>query len=94
MGAARVADRHHGPGRPRRERGGTRSLLLDDQQRVTTLYGLVRGRPPALFEGDEGAFTGLRFTVETESFEFYGPVEMNDDPRWIDVTRGSSSRSR
>jgi hypothetical protein len=66
--------------------GGTRSLLLDGQQRVTTLYGLVRGRPPAFFEGDEGAFTGLRFNVETESFEFYGPVKMKDDPRWIDVT--------
>lgn len=65
---------------------GNRSLLLDGQQRVTTLYGIVRGRPPAFFEGDEGAFTGLRFNVETESFEFYGPVKMKDDPRWIDVT--------
>ena len=25
---------------------GTRSLLLDGQQRVTTLYGVVRGTPP------------------------------------------------
>jgi hypothetical protein len=65
---------------------GTRALLLDGQQRVTTLYGLVRGRPPAFFEGDPGAFSGLRFNVETESFEFYGPVKMKDDPRWIDVT--------
>src|SRR3954468_3189269 len=32
--------------------GGTRSLLLDGQQRVTTLYGIVRGTPPAFFEGD------------------------------------------
>jgi len=28
---------------------GTRSLLLDGQQRVTTLYGIVRGTPPACF---------------------------------------------
>ncbi|QJY49840.1 GmrSD restriction endonuclease domain-containing protein [Pseudonocardia broussonetiae] len=65
---------------------GTRSLLLDGQQRVTTLYGLIRGRPPAFFDGDAEAFSGLRFNVETESFEFYGPVKMKDDPRWIDVT--------
>lgn len=65
---------------------GTRSLLLDGQQRVTTLYGVVRGRPPAFFEGDPEAFRGLRFNVETEAFEFYGPVKMKDDPRWIDVT--------
>jgi uncharacterized protein with ParB-like and HNH nuclease domain len=60
---------------------GTRSLLLDGQQRVTTLYGLIRGRPPAFFDGDAEAFSGLRFNVETESFEFYGPVKMKDDPR-------------
>jgi hypothetical protein len=66
--------------------GGNRSLLLDGQQRVTTLYGIVRGRPPAFFDGDPSTFSGLRFNVETEAFEFYGPVKMKDDPHWIDVT--------
>ena len=65
---------------------GTRSLLLDGQQRVTTLYGVVRGTPPAFFEGDLEAFRNLRFNVETEAFEFYGPVKMKDDPLWVDVT--------
>jgi hypothetical protein len=65
---------------------GTKLLLLDGQQRVTTLYGIIRGRPPSFFEGDPDAFRGLRFNVETEAFEFYGPVKMKDDPRWIDVT--------
>ena len=65
---------------------GSRSLLLDGQQRVTTMYGVIRGRPPAFFEGDPDAFHGLRFNVETEAFEFYGPVKMKDDPRWIDIT--------
>ena len=65
---------------------GTRSLLLDGQQRVTTLYGIVRGRPPAFFEGDPQAFRNLRFNVETEAFEFYGSVKMKDDPLWVDVT--------
>jgi len=63
-----------------------RVLILDGQQRVTSLYGISRGRPPAFFQGDEKAFFGLRFNVEDETFEFYGPAKMRDDPRWIDVT--------
>jgi len=67
--------------------GGVRLLLLDGQQRITSLYGVIRGRPPAFFEGDPSAFTGLRFNVEDESFEFYAPLKMRDDIRWVDVTR-------
>nr|PZN38767.1 MAG: hypothetical protein DIU60_22335 [Actinomycetota bacterium] len=67
--------------------GGVRLLLLDGQQRITSLYGVIRGRPPAFFEGDKSAFTGLRFNVEDESFEFYTPTKMRDDVRWVDVTR-------
>ena len=37
---------------------GQKQLLLDDQQRVTTLYGLIRGQAPSFFEGDPAAFTG------------------------------------
>ncbi|MFI5958552.1 DUF262 domain-containing protein [Cryptosporangium sp. NPDC051539] len=66
--------------------GGIRQLLLDGQQRVTSLYGVTRGQPPAFFEGDPAAFTGLRFHVAEETFEFYAPVKMKDDPLWIDVT--------
>lgn len=65
---------------------GLRVLILDGQQRVTSLYGITRGRPPAFFQGDEKAFSGLRFNVEDETFEFYAPAKMSDDPRWIDVT--------
>jgi len=62
------------------------SLLLDGQQRITSLYGLIKGKPPAFFEGNESAFTDLYFNVETETFEFYAPVKMKQDPNWIDVT--------
>ena len=61
-------------------------LILDGQQRITSLYGITRGRPPAFFQGDEKAFSGLRFNLEDETFEFYAPAKMRDDPRWIDVT--------
>lgn len=65
---------------------GTVKLLLDGQQRITSLYGVVNGRPPAFFDGDSQRFLGLYFNLKTEEFEFYGPVKMRDDPHWISVT--------
>ncbi|WP_278265434.1 DUF262 domain-containing protein [Nocardia sp. AG03] len=65
---------------------GPRRLLLDGQQRMTTIYGVVRGTPPPFFEGDDNAFTGLHFDVENEVFEFYSPAKMKGNPFWVDVT--------
>lgn len=65
---------------------GVVKLLLDGQQRMTSLYGVVRGKPPKFFDGNEQAFTGLRFHLENEVFSFYQPLKMKDDPLWIDVT--------
>jgi len=65
---------------------GVVKLLLDGQQRMTSLYGVVRGRAPKFFDGHTQAFTGLRFHLESETFAFYQPVKMHDDPLWIDVT--------
>lgn len=65
---------------------GVVKLLLDGQQRMTSLYGVVRGKAPQFFDGNAQAFTGLRFHLENESFEFYQPVKMKDDPLRIDVT--------
>ena len=61
-------------------------LILDGQQRITSLYGIIRGRPPMFFDGNEQAFTGLHFHLEDEVFEFYGPLKMKDNPLWINVT--------
>ena len=65
---------------------GIVKLLLDGQQRMTTLYGVVRGRPPKFFDGDERNVTGLRFHLDQEIFEFYQPAKMRDDPLWVDVS--------
>src|SRR3954447_6745832 len=65
---------------------GIVKLLLDGQQRMTSLYGVVRGKPPKFFDGNAQAFTGLRFHLEGENFEFYQPLKMKDDPLWVDVT--------
>ena len=61
-------------------------LLLDGQQRITSLYGVTRGRPPAFFDGNAQAFEGLYFHVEEERFSFYQPMRMAGDPLWIDVS--------
>ena len=66
---------------------GTVKLLLDGQQRITSLYGIVRGKPPKFFDGNAKAFTGLYFNLEDEAFEFYLPMKMKDDPRWLSVTK-------
>lgn len=65
---------------------GAVKLLLDGQQRITTLYGIVRGKPPLFFDGHVQAFTGLHFHLEDEVFEFYSPTKMKDNPLWVDVT--------
>ena len=62
-------------------------MLLDGQQRITTLYGIVRGTPPPFFEGDANTFTGLHFNLMDETFEFYSAAKMAHDPLWIDVTK-------
>ena len=65
---------------------GVVKLLLDGQQRMTSLYGAIRGRPPKFFDGNAQAFAGLRFHLDSETFAFHQPVKMPDDPLWIDVT--------
>lgn len=66
---------------------GVVKLLLDGQQRMTSLYGVARGKPPKFFEGNAQAFTGLHFHLADETFEFYQPIKMRDDQRWIDVSK-------
>jgi hypothetical protein len=65
---------------------GVVKLLLDGQQRMTSLYGVVRGKAPKFFDGNAKAFTGLMFHLEEQEFAFYQPKKMDGDPRWIDVT--------
>lgn len=79
-------------GEPVKRVGGTQvpsaitiDLLLDGQQRVTSLYGIIKGKPPAFFEGDSRPFDGLHFHLETEEFEFFTPVTMANNPLWVKV---------
>ena len=58
---------------------GNVKLILDGQQRITSLYGIIRGTPPPFFEGNPATFTDLYFNMQDETFEFYGPVKMRDN---------------
>lgn len=62
------------------------TLLLDGQQRITTLYAVLRGEPPRFFDGNPAMLKGLHFHLGTEEFEYYQPIKMKDDPLWVDVT--------
>ena len=75
--------RHRGEGQLA---AGVVKLLLDGQQRITSLYGVTRGRPPAFFDGNAQAFEGLYFHVGEERFSFYQPRRMAGDPLWINVS--------
>ncbi|AWI10005.1 GmrSD restriction endonuclease domain-containing protein [Ereboglobus luteus] len=79
--AKTAAHRGEGPLAP-----GVVKLLLDGQQRMTSLYGVARGKAPKFFDGNPAAFSGLRFHLDTETFSFFQPVKMRDDPLWIDVS--------
>ena len=65
---------------------GNVNLILDGQQRMTTLYGIIRGEPPKFFDGNKYSFTGLYFNVQEEVFEFYLAAKMKSDKAWISVT--------
>jgi hypothetical protein len=65
---------------------GSVKLLLDGQQRITSLYGIIRGAPPPFFDGDSATFTGIYFHLDDEAFEFYRLTKMQNNPLWVNVT--------
>ncbi|MDE0006635.1 MAG: DUF262 domain-containing protein [Rhodospirillaceae bacterium] len=65
-------------------RDGHSLLLLDGQQRLTTLYVLFKGEAPRFYEG-ESLFFDLHFNVQTEEFRFWQKSRMERNPAWIGV---------
>jgi hypothetical protein len=59
-------------------------LLLDGQQRLTTLYVLFEGKAPLFYEG-ESLYFDLYFNMQTEEFRFYQTSRMENNPAWIGV---------
>ena len=65
---------------------GSVNLILDGQQLITSLYGIIKGVPPKFFDCNQNVFIGLHFNLSDESFEFFTPLKMKDNPNWINVT--------
>ena len=66
---------------------GTVQVILDGQQRLTTLYMLITGDIPPYYT-DEDIETDIRdlyFNLEDGDFQYYQPVRMRDNPRWVRV---------
>ncbi|MBV1711574.1 MAG: DUF262 domain-containing protein [Desulfomicrobium sp.] len=70
------------------ERQGAVRILLDGQQRVTTLYMLVKGDLPPYYTLDEitNDTRGLYVNVETLELEYYSKIRMENELRWVDIT--------
>jgi hypothetical protein len=66
------------------EQHGSTLLLLDGQQRLTTLYAVINGEPPPFYEG-ETLFFDLHFNLVDESFSYYNKSLMEGNPTWISV---------
>lgn len=60
-------------------------LILDGQQRLTTIYTIFRGQTPDWYEG-VSLRTDLYFNLEAEEFEYFMPKKMTNNPEWISVS--------
>ena len=70
------------------EKQGAVRILLDGQQRLTTLYMLIRGELPPYYTAPEivNDTRGLHVNVETLELEYYKKQKMEKDPRWQNLT--------
>lgn len=67
---------------------GSVKLILDGQQRITTLYMLVRGELPPYYTEEEIAHKiwDLYINVGTLELEYYKKNQMENNPRWVKIT--------
>ena len=70
------------------EKQGAVRILLDGQQRITTLYMLVRGEIPPYYTASEilNDTRGLYVNVETLELAYYTKTKMENDARWQNIT--------
>ena len=67
---------------------GAVKLILDGQQRITTLYLIMRGKiPPYYIDNDIKSYIlDLHVNVNTLELEYFKPKYMLNDPLWIKLT--------
>ncbi len=70
------------------EKQGAVRLLLDGQQRITTLYMLIRGEVPPYYTVQEimNDTRGLYVNLETLELSYYMKSRMENNPLWQNIT--------
>lgn len=70
------------------EKQGAVRILLDGQQRVTTLYMLIRGQVPPYYTAPEitNDTRGLYVNIETLELSYYMRKRMDNNPLWHNIT--------
>lgn len=69
---------------PFNNHGGPTQHIVDGQQRITSIYGAVRGDAPHFYQDRKPSLPALRFHAEREAFAVFEPSMMGD-PLWIDL---------
>lgn len=67
---------------------GSVKLLLDGQQRITTLYMLIRGSIPPYYTQEDitRPIMGLHVNLESLELSYYMKKRMEGNPLWQDIT--------
>jgi len=60
-------------------------LILDGQQRLTSVYALATGEPPPFYEGEKLYFD-LYFNVANQEFSYFKKTTMQGAKEWLPVT--------
>jgi len=62
------------------------NLILDGQQRLTTIYVAFSGEAPPFYEGDlDLQDFNIYFNLQTEEFMYYKPSAMNNNIEWLSI---------
>lgn len=67
---------------------GSVKIILDGQQRITTLYMLIRNKVPPYYTESEIKYDprGLYIHIETLELQYYKKTIMDNNPYWLNVT--------
>jgi len=67
---------------------GAVKIILDGQQRITTLYMLIKGVIPPYYKKEEivNDIRGLYVNLGTLELQYYKKNMMINDPLWVDIT--------
>ena len=66
--------------------GASYRLILDGQQRLTSIFVVMEGSVPPFYEGDKLPDFPLHFNVVKQEFAYYKKSVMAGNPEWVPVT--------